>query len=195
MRLILLGLILSGGLTISAQEHPVISQPDRLAGPWEVAGPSSVDGIFFMISGSQATAQSIQVRVYHRKPGRGSAGWYSIRDTPVSSFDGTTLRLLGLTATFDPAAAHWNGEWVIDGEPRKVILERPRPVKSSTPESIVRKLGKSIRPHATAGSTDYLSGHSHPAIAGWCLDSLDGHRERHNSTTLRIEDVRRTDEG
>ena len=120
----------------ATQPLQLISQPDRLAGPWEVAGPSSVDGIFFMIAGSQATAQSIQVRVYHRKPGRGSAGWYSIRDTPGASFDGTTLRLLTLTATFDPAAAHWNGEWVLDGEPRTVILERPRPAKSSTPNPL-----------------------------------------------------------
>src|SRR5215212_8258882 len=71
------------------------SRPEALAGPWEIGDPSAVDGIFVMISGSQARAQSIQVRVYHRKPGRGSAGWYSIPDTPAAIFDGTTLRLLG----------------------------------------------------------------------------------------------------
>jgi hypothetical protein len=51
MRLILLALILSGVLCVSAHEEvqPVISQPAALAGPWEVPGPSTVDGIFFMI--------------------------------------------------------------------------------------------------------------------------------------------------
>lgn len=130
----MLGLILSRALSVSVQEPPAISQPDRLAGPWEVAGPSSVDGIFVMIEGWQK--QTIQVRVYHRKPGRGSRGWYSIRDTPGASFDGTNLRLLDLTATFDPVATHWTGEWVLDGETRKVVLERPHPAKSSTPNPL-----------------------------------------------------------
>jgi hypothetical protein len=142
---ILFGLILWGCLTVSAQTQPLISQPDTLAGPWEVAGPSSVDGIFLMISASQATQQSIQVRVYHRKPGRGSAGWYVLNqyeNTGTASFDGTNLRLLGLTAMFDPAAAHWTGEWVLDGETRKVVLERPHPLTGSTPNPLCGDWGK-----------------------------------------------------
>jgi len=98
-----------------------------------------VDGIFVMISASQASRQSIQVRVYHRKPGRGSAGWYVLSPTPdpaEASVDGTNLRLLGLTATFDPDAAHWTGEWMLDGQTRRVVLERPYPGKDSTPSPV-----------------------------------------------------------
>jgi hypothetical protein len=89
-----------------------------------------------MISGSQK--QSIQVRVYHRKRDRGSAGWYGLTppNTAGASFDGTNLRLLGLTATFDSNAAHWTGEWVLEGETRKVVLERPHPAKDSPPNPV-----------------------------------------------------------
>jgi len=134
MRVIVLGLILFLALRVSAHEEvqPGISQPERLAGPWEVTGPSTVDGIFVMIEGWQK--QTIQVRVYHRKPGGGTAGWYGLTppNTAGASFDGTNLRLLGLTATFDPAAEHWIGEWVLDEEARKVVLERPRPATGSS---------------------------------------------------------------
>jgi len=132
--MIMLGVILSRALSVSAQEPPAISLPERLAGPWEVAGPSSVDGIFMMIEGWQK--QTIQVRVYHRKPSGGSAGWDSIGSTPGASFDGTNLRLLGLTATFDPTAARWTGEWVLEDQTRKVVLERPHPAKGWTPNPL-----------------------------------------------------------
>lgn len=166
----MLGLILSGTLNVIGQGQPVISQPDRLAGPWEVAGPSRVDGIFFMISGSQSTKQSIQVRVYHRKPGRGSGGWYSLTPMPNTSgasFDGTNLRLLGLTATFDPAAARWTGEWVLDGETRKVILERPHPATGSTANPLCGDWEKISDTAQPPGAPHDFGGHSHPAIAGW----------------------------
>lgn len=129
---------MSCALSVSAQGETrrAISQPDRLAGPWEVAGPSRVDGIFVMIEGWQK--QTIQVRVYHRKPGRGTAGWYGLTppNTAGASFDGTNLRLLGLTATFDPIAERWTGEWVLDDETRKVVLERPHPERGSSPNPL-----------------------------------------------------------
>jgi len=154
-----LGLSLSCALSVSAQEktQPVISEPERVGGPWEVAGASSVDGIFLMIEGWQK--QTIQVRVYHRKPGRGWAGWYGVTPMPNTSgasFDGTNLRVLGLTATFDPAAVRWTGEWVLDDETRKVVLERPHPEKGSSPNLLCgdwEKVSDTTPPPGTPASS------------------------------------------
>ena len=131
----LLGLLLWGCLSVSADARPLATRPEELAGPWEVAGPSSTDGIFVMISRSAGSSERIQVRVYRRKGGHESGGWYVVRpaeSTATTSFDGTNLRVLGLTATFDPDAAHWSGKWVLDGQTRRVVLERPRPATGST---------------------------------------------------------------
>jgi hypothetical protein len=135
----LLGLLLWGCLSVSANAQPLATRPEELAGPWEVAGPSGTDGFFVMISRSAGSSETIQVRVYRRKGGHESGGWYVVRpaeSTATASFDGTNLRVLGLTATFDPDAAHWTGEWVLDGQTRKVVLERPRPARGSTPNPL-----------------------------------------------------------
>ncbi len=132
----MLGLVLCACLSVSADAQPLATGPEELAGPWEVTGPSSVDGIFVMISRSSARSETIQVRVYRRRAGYESGGWYVVRpakSTPTASFDGRNLRVLELTATFDPIAAHWTGDWVFDGQTRKVVLERPRPAEGSTP--------------------------------------------------------------
>ena len=130
------GLILWSCLNASQHAQPLITRPEEIAGPWEMAGPSSTDGIFVMISRSNASSETTQVRVYHRTAKNESGGWHVVRpavDSATASFDGTNLRLLGLTATFDPNAGRWTGEWVIGGQTRKVVLERPRPTKPSTP--------------------------------------------------------------
>jgi hypothetical protein len=124
---------LAACLGVSAYGQTITTRPELLSGPWELAGPSGVDGIFVMINQGttdRVRQETIQVRVYHRNDGHETAGWY------FSEFDGKHLRVAGLTATFDQDAARWTGEWVLDGQSRKVVLERPRPEKGVTPNSL-----------------------------------------------------------
>jgi hypothetical protein len=69
------------------------------------------------------------VRVYHRRNGRETWGWYVVSPPydSTADFDGTRLHVLGLTATFDQNAARWTGKWSLDGQTRDVVLERPHP--------------------------------------------------------------------
>lgn len=130
---ILLGLFVCCCVSGSARAQPRVAQPDQLAGPWEVTGSSSVDGIFVMIYRS-SSRQSIQVRVYHRKGGHETGAWHvvnQVEDTAAPRFDGTNLRLRELTATFDSNAKHWTGEWILDGHTHNVVLERPHAAKGS----------------------------------------------------------------
>jgi hypothetical protein len=118
------------------------TRPELLSGPWELASPSGVDGIFVMISQGvdrsdhQQTirGQTTQVRVYHRKDGHETWGWHVVSppDDATVEFDGRRLRVVGLTATFDQDAARWTGRWLVDGQTREVVLERPHPAKGVT---------------------------------------------------------------
>jgi hypothetical protein len=133
------GLIIWACLTVSPHAQSVTTRPEQLAGPWEMATPSRVDGIFLMIHRSSAQPESIQVRVYHRSEGSESGGWYVV--SPVTSdaaarFDGTNLHVFPVTVTFDLNAAHWTGEWILGGQPRRVVLERPRLLEGSTPSPL-----------------------------------------------------------
>ena len=57
-------LIVWACLTGSPHAQSVTTRPEQLAGPWEMATPARVDGIFLMIYRSNAQPESIQVRVY-----------------------------------------------------------------------------------------------------------------------------------
>ena len=135
----MLGLVVSAFHTVSPHAQSVTGHPEQLAGAWEMATPSRVDGIFLLIY-KNAGHETIQVRVYHRGAGSESGGWYlvsPVRDTAGVRFDGTNLQVLGLTAKFDPDAAHWTGEWLFDnGQRRKVVLERPSLPQGSTPSPL-----------------------------------------------------------
>jgi hypothetical protein len=109
----------------------VATRPELLAGPWELASPSGVDGIFVMISqavdrGDLQTIrrQTIQVRVYHRKDSHETWGWHVVSppDDATVEFDGRRLHVVGLTATFDQDAARWTGTCSTDGQTREVVL-------------------------------------------------------------------------
>jgi hypothetical protein len=129
---ILLGLIgiLETFLSIGGHGQPLVTPAAQMAGPWELTRPSGVDGIFVMTYRSSAAPENVQVRVYRRRAGGESGGWYvvsPVKDSAVASFDGKVLRVLGLTAIFDPDAKRWTGEWLLEGERRTVVLERPHP--------------------------------------------------------------------
>jgi len=135
----MLGLIVWACLPVSPHAQSVTTRPEQLAGPWEMATPSRVDGIFLMIHRSSAQPESIQVRVYHRSEGSESGGWYvvsTVGSDAAARFDGTNLHVFPVTVKFDPNAAHWTGEWILGGQPRRVILERPRPAAGSTPSPL-----------------------------------------------------------
>ena len=132
-RMVLFALtVLLATRTGTSYGQAITTLPELLSGPWEVAGPSGVDGIFVMVNQgttNKITRRTIQVQVYHRRDGHETAGWYVVSPAQdaAAEFDGKRLRVVGLTATFDQDAARWTGEWQLDGQRRKVVLERPRP--------------------------------------------------------------------
>ena len=127
-------------LTVPAHGQVTVARPELLSGPWEFANGSGVDGILVMIDQGRAdglTRETVQVRVYHRKDGRGTWRWYVVsppRD--AAQFDGRRLIAAGLTATFDQDTLRWTGEWVLDGDRRQVVLQRPRPAKGVSLNSL-----------------------------------------------------------
>jgi hypothetical protein len=127
-------------LTVPAHGQVTVAQPERSSGPWEVADASGVHGIFVMIDQTMSnglTRETVQVRVYHRKDARGTRGWYVVSPPRDGGrFDGRRLMVAGLTATFDPDRAGWTGEWVVDGQRRAVVLERPHPEKGVSLNSL-----------------------------------------------------------
>jgi hypothetical protein len=118
-----------------------ITRPELLSGRWEFANPSGVDGILVMIDQGRVRGlprETVQVRIYHRKDGLETSGWYVVspgRDG-AAQFDGRRLVAAGLTATFDADTVRWTGEWVIDGDRRQVVLQRPRAAKGVSLNSL-----------------------------------------------------------
>jgi hypothetical protein len=128
-------------LALPAQGQVNVAQPELLSGPWEVADASGIHGILAMISQTKSnglTSENVQVRVYHRKDARGTRGWYVVSPPRGGGgqFDGHRLIVAGLTATFDPDGVRWTGEWIVDGQRREVVLERPHPAKGVSPNSL-----------------------------------------------------------
>lgn len=87
--------------------------PELIAGPWEVASASRIDGIFFAIvtSSSGQTGreqfdwQTMNIRVYHREGGKETCGYFATNDKASAQsyslqddhsftlFDGERLRI------------------------------------------------------------------------------------------------------
>jgi len=128
-------------LTGPAHGQEAIARPELLSGRWEVANASGADGILVMITQGTTNGlphHTIQVRVNHRKGGYESKGWYVVsppRDA-AAQFDGRRLVVPGLTATFDPETVRWTGEWVLDGQSRQVMLERPHAATGASLNSL-----------------------------------------------------------
>jgi hypothetical protein len=131
--------------------------PELIAGPWEVASFSGIDGISFEIETSssgptgreQFDWQTMNIRVYHRQGGKETWGYFATKDkaTPQSYsmqddhsftlFDGERLRIhfidvtelspFDLDITFSPTSNKWSGTWSRSGQDLRVILTRPEP--------------------------------------------------------------------
>jgi len=164
-RLLFTSLLLSGAVQVEAQvptEHP-----ELIAGPWEVASVSGIDGISFEIvtSSSGATGrrqfdwQTIDIRVYHREGGKETWGYFAIKDKAspqsygmqddhsLTLFDGERLRIhsvdigdlkpFDLDITFSPASNDWSGTWSRSGQNLHVVLKRPEANLGVTPSVFV----------------------------------------------------------
>ncbi len=168
MNLIAFVLFLSASLFFSATQDQVqlpILHPEVIAGPWETASATTIDGVFFQfVTGSsgpsadpQVAWQTIDVRVYHRQQRKETGGWFStvFKAAPESSdahdastrFDGQRLRInfggttdlkpFDLDITFSPTEQTWTGTWSRSGHVRNVVLERPSANGVFTPSNFI----------------------------------------------------------
>jgi hypothetical protein len=170
--MLLLGLrrVLSVSLLFSAAQGEAqvpTEHPELVAGPWEVASTSGIEGIFFEIvtSSSGPTGreqfdwQTMNIRVYHRKGGKEAWGYFGTKDkaSPQSYnmqddhsftlFDGEHLRIhfievtdlksFDLDITFSPTSNEWSGTWSRSGQNLHVVLKRPEPNPGVTPRVFV----------------------------------------------------------
>jgi hypothetical protein len=148
IRTLALSAIVSNCPVTTVYTQRLVLQPELIAGPWEVSSPSGIDGVVLEISTTAAgssdrrttTSQTVGIRTYHRKDRRESFRWYQPAsagpDDAVALFDGRRLRIRpdsSLDITFDPRAVRWTGTWVVDGERRDIVFERPTPATGVTP--------------------------------------------------------------
>jgi hypothetical protein len=152
--------VLSVSLLFSAargEAQVATEHPELIAGPWEVASASGIDGIFFEIATSssgptghmQFDWQTMNIRVYHREEGKETWGYFGTKDkaSPQSHsmqddhsftlFDGERLRIhfievtdlksSDLDITFSPTSNEWSGTWSRSGQNSQVVLKRPEP--------------------------------------------------------------------
>lgn len=152
-----------------AQEkfQPPTRHPELIAGPWELASDSGIDGIFLNIVTSsdgpngheQIAWQTIDIRVYHRQAGKETWGYFGTKDkaAPASYsmqdghsftlFDGERLRIhfsdvtdlqpFDLDIIFSPATHSWMGTWSRFGQNFDVVLKRPDLSGGDTPSAFV----------------------------------------------------------
>jgi hypothetical protein len=153
----------------AAQGEPQVptEHPELIAGPWEVASASGIDGIFFEIETSSSGPtgherfdwQTMNIRVYHREGGKETWGYFGTKDkaSPQSYsmqddhsftlFDGERLRIhfidttdikpFDLDITFSAASRQWTGTWSRSGQIFNVVLKRPAPNPGDTPNVLV----------------------------------------------------------
>lgn len=104
-------------------------QPELFSGEWETTTASGVHGIHLQISTHDGPRtlprQSITIRIYHRQNGQEKWGWWGDNGSVSPDFDGVRVRVADLDVTFDSHTRHWTGTWLLDGELKAVVLEKP----------------------------------------------------------------------
>jgi hypothetical protein len=101
-------------------------QPELFSGEWETTTASGVHGIHLYIrtyDGPQP--QAISIRVYHRQNGQETRVWWGDNGSVSPDFDGVRVRVRDLDVTFDSQTRRWTGTWLLDGELKAVVLEKP----------------------------------------------------------------------
>jgi hypothetical protein len=138
-----------------------------IAGSWEVASASGIDGISFEIETSssgptgleQFDWQTINIGVYHRQGGKETWVYFATKDkaSPQSYsmqddhsfelFDGEHLRIhyvdvgelqpFDLDITFSPTSHQWSGTWSHAHQISPVVLKRPEPDSGLKPSVFI----------------------------------------------------------
>jgi hypothetical protein len=192
--------------------------PELIAGPWEVASASGIDGIFFNIETSSGSPngrqefdwQTINILVYRRQGGKETWGWFATKDkaTPESYsmqddhsyalFDGERLRIhfsdvtdlepFDLDISFSPATQDWAGTWSRSHQNFHVVLKRPEPNPSVTPNVFVGDwAGESSKPYLAPGSL-HIRQSRDGALSAW-LDRTIAVNDQRNGELLRVYSV------
>ena len=101
-------------------------QPELLSGEWETMTASGIHGIHLSIQTyEEPQSQEVHIRVYHRQNGQERWGWWGDNGSASPVFDGKRLTIRDLDVIFDPSMRRWTGTWVLDGESKAVVLEKP----------------------------------------------------------------------
>jgi hypothetical protein len=181
--------------------------PELVAGPWEEASGSAVDGIFFEIETSssgptgreQFDWQTMNIRVYHREPGKETWGYFGTKDkaSPESYsmqddhsftlFDGerllihftdvTDLQPFDLDITFLSPSNEWSGTWSRSGQNFKVLLKRPAANPGVTPNVFAGDwIGESSpdTPHYLAPGSLHVRESLDRVLSAWVDRTLSG---------------------
>jgi hypothetical protein len=108
----------------AAAQAPERDLAQAMAGPWEIADPTRIEGFFL------ETVPSPMMRLYWRTPGGVDVGpggqggsWV------IPELQHTRLRAAGIELDFDVARRAWTGNFYAGGSPGPLSLRRPEPAR------------------------------------------------------------------
>jgi hypothetical protein len=187
----LLSIALVTSALVAPQAAPVAT-PQAIAGPWETAIGSNIDGIFIStVSNVQSPStwlQEIQVRLSYRGDGAVQTAWYTTRDRRAE-FDGEHLRVAGLDVRLQVDPPRWTGTWLLKEQKRPVILERPHPAKGAAISSFCGDWeGVAEQPLQTFGRL-HLRQSVDGVLTAWLDRSLDPKEHRYGEPLTVVSAV------
>jgi hypothetical protein len=165
-----LAIMLSVAVLVPDQEYRLaspIQNADDIAGPWETATPSGVEGIHILISTAPASApdskevrwQTFNVNVYKRHGHDTENGWFAAKYEPsstksesspdtseltfsgdhlqIADVQGSSLAPFKIDLVYKPAEHVWTGSWSQAGDSTEVTLTRPETPHGGEPDVII----------------------------------------------------------
>jgi hypothetical protein len=112
--------------TVVLEAQRAFVRPELISGEWETMTASGIHGIHLSIRTYDVPQpQVVHIRVYHRQNGQERWGWWGDNGSVSPVFDGVRLTVRNLDVIFDPSLGRWTGTWVLEGESKAVVLERP----------------------------------------------------------------------
>jgi hypothetical protein len=206
--LLLMSLISINTFLSTRQEKAQIpsTNPELIEGPWETTNASGIDGIFLTtVTGSNW--QTINIRVYHRDAGKETWGYFGTneRATPESYnlqddhsftlFDGSHLRIhfvdvtdlkpFDLDVTFSSSSHEWSGTWSLPRQTSNVVLKRPEPKPSITPNPFVGDWMTVSSNFYVASGSLHIRQSSDGKFSAW-LDRVIASSDRRNGEFLQV---------